>query len=846
MWKRPHSYGQKPGSTENSQRKGRVAASAIAASLLGIGLATPAMAEPVDETRIQVDDVSLAWEVNPETSGGAYFGVCNFLSAGRAGDTGRARVWAAADGFLKAEDGNVKVQKPDANGELTGITWDNKCRNRYGTSVAARTSGLEMPVAGGEPAVQPTYTEAQVEFSAGEGWVDPESDSAYIEWEGSFTIAYYGGMTYWSVTDPALLVENGVGTLTGTASGYGTDMDDMEIWTALDPQEIHLADLQGIQVTETGIQATPAFLGVSIPAEIDGRNPQADRTEENESWWGSFPASWLVFNTLTGQDSYWYTTAGGSATIQPRKVPSPIEISYEVETPNAVPAAPAAPAISVISRSAVEVSWTAPESDGGGEITSYTVTLVPSTGDPLVKSDVEPAAFTTTFDGLLPGISYLATVQAVNEVGASPVSAASSSVTPNANPAASLGFTVSPDSDIDPTVENVLTVEGQGYTGGAAAFGLYVVVAETGTWAPGQVPNSREFPVAVWLRAEELNDGAFSRQVTIPADKLSADKSYFVGTFAANQLSMIDRRLDAARPISLTVPDVEPALPEAPSAPAANADGDTVVVTWEAPADNGVEITGFEVTLSPVLTRTAEDAAPLTTTVGPDATTATFTGVPTGSYVASVATLGGSGSSAPVSTGPVEVAAAATTPAAVSGVAVVPGAVEELTVSWTPTEDDGGSPVIGHRVTLKTTGGVSHVQDLPANATSAVFSGLDSKLSYRAAVVVYNQLGDSEEAQSAVEVTPKAKETQTPDPDDSNGGEGNNGGTQPGAGGGQQNTGTPTTPVPVAKDQAKAGTQGDKALAATGGTAAWFAAGGALLLVVGGFLAAASRRTVTK
>ena len=69
------------------------AAIAAATGLLGMGMSAPAFGA-VDKT---VDDAVFNWSVNDESTGGAYFGGCNFLIAGEAGDTGMARIWTADD-----------------------------------------------------------------------------------------------------------------------------------------------------------------------------------------------------------------------------------------------------------------------------------------------------------------------------------------------------------------------------------------------------------------------------------------------------------------------------------------------------------------------------------------------------------------------------------------------------------------------------------------------------------------------------------------------------------------------------------------------------------------------------
>lgn len=307
-----------------------IASSAVAIVAGGVWAGTPARAADAETSQsgsdgwIQTQTATFQWGLNDESGGGAYFGGCNFLSAGTAGDTGSSRLWSESDEFYQTVDGDVTVLKPDSSDSLTQPTWSTKCQNKLGTNINGRTSGLTMTVDGVD---QPAYSGNVVRIANGSGTLDPSTNSAEIQWVGSFTTVYYGGLTYWTITDPRLSVVNGVGTITGTASGYGADMDDPSKWVTLNSTTIHLADLSDVTVTDSGISVTPDFLGVAVSSEITGRNAQAERTAVNASWWGAFPESWVQFAMLTGQSSYWYTSDGAEKTIQPRKPASSITIT---------------------------------------------------------------------------------------------------------------------------------------------------------------------------------------------------------------------------------------------------------------------------------------------------------------------------------------------------------------------------------------------------------------------------------------------------------------------------------------------------------------------------------------
>ncbi|MDR2372958.1 MAG: hypothetical protein LBD77_02405 [Bifidobacteriaceae bacterium] len=275
----------------------------LAAGALAVGgglvFAGAASAAPAD-----VAGVTLTWSINDESGGGAYFGGCNFLSAGAAGNTGSSRVWTEADGFYSAQSGNVSIVKPTADGGWEAPTWATKCLNAAGTAVST--------VAG-------STTGNAVKLSGGEGSVDLDAGTAEIAWEGAFTVVYYGGLTYWTASDPVLTVNaDGTGQLTATGSGYGASMDDPSLWEVVTPQTIVLADFEEIVLTDSGFELAPEYLGVAVSGVSQST------TGAN---WGSFPQSFVEFQQLTGQSSYWYSSGGGA---DPKKIANPVAVAWEV------------------------------------------------------------------------------------------------------------------------------------------------------------------------------------------------------------------------------------------------------------------------------------------------------------------------------------------------------------------------------------------------------------------------------------------------------------------------------------------------------------------------------------
>ena len=141
------------------------------------------------------------------------------------------------------------------------------------------------------------------------------------------------------MTDPNLTVtQDGKGQLTGTASGYGADMEDLSTWEKLKSENITLATFSGLDVDKAvkdgGFTVTPDYQGVEYEAG-GGLTPQ-DRTAAE---WGSFPKSFVDFNVKTGQSSYWYSS-GGIADARKPALPLTVAFDNNFEPPASEPAKP--------------------------------------------------------------------------------------------------------------------------------------------------------------------------------------------------------------------------------------------------------------------------------------------------------------------------------------------------------------------------------------------------------------------------------------------------------------------------------------------------------------------------
>ncbi|PLS29665.1 fibronectin type III domain-containing protein [Bifidobacterium parmae] len=768
-----------------SSRRAVIAAFAAVAAL-GAGLVAPTAHAAESKT---TSDATLTWSLNKESNWRAYApGTFNFLSAGIVDKTSASD--SVEENEWKQSDGNVSIEKKQADGTYQAATW---------AGLKTTPDGKDLPAA---YSATGEGSGNRVKLTKGSGTIDAANDDAEISWDGAFTVVYYSGLNQWYAKDLKLTVTNGSGKLTATLGGWATDMNDTSKFAVLDEEkDVEIATLSNVDVKDDGTVVTPDF----NETDVDGQG----------TMFKSWPKPFLDFVSKTGSGPYWYASGGAA---DQRKAPAEIQVAYTAKTPEpqaTAPEAPAKPTATVAGTMAdpyrVKVDWTAPAKDGGSAITGYTVTLTPSTGDP-VSQDVDATATTATFGKLTAqNVSYTASVVAKNAEGASAASPASDPVTPNADPAATPAITVEPTADIDPAVENTFTVKGTGFTGGAAFYGAYAVVADTSKWNAGQTPTSaNDFVKAAWVKAADIKDGAFTATVTVPAGSLEYGKTYVVGTTAAHGLSLTDRRLDTATAITLKA---QPKAPEAPARPALAANGTSATVTWTAPADNGSAITGYTVTLTP-----ADGKGDVKTQdVDAAATAATFDGLAKGvDYTATVVARNAIGASA-ASPASAQVTIAATAPGAAGDVTVRQSAAHELIVGWTAPADDGGSAITGYTVTLTPTTRAdgAKTQQVAADTTTAVFTDLDPAVAYTASVVAANKIGDSAAATSDLD------NPVNPAPDQSTGdgdGDGTTDGTGTGTTDGNGSNGSTTTGSGTA--DATTNADGSAKLSATGASVA--------------------------
>jgi hypothetical protein len=279
----------------------------------------PTSAAPPDPTTgTAVTGAQFRWGLSQEAGNAAYApGTVNLFSAGKLVDAGPGQQITAER--WSATTGDVRIEKRQPDGSYALATFAG-----LGTSPAGVP--LTTPAAG-------VFSDHQVVLDGGTGSVDVPTGTATIAWDGAFTVAFYSGLTYFTVSDPELTVVAGEGEVTATLGGFAADMADPTRWEPLPDTEVVLAELSAVQLTAQGFVATPDYLGVSYDPPAGSALAAQDRTGPD---WGAFPASFLDFQVTVGQAPYWYSSGAPTDRF---KAPLPITVSFDADDPVAVPPA---------------------------------------------------------------------------------------------------------------------------------------------------------------------------------------------------------------------------------------------------------------------------------------------------------------------------------------------------------------------------------------------------------------------------------------------------------------------------------------------------------------------------
>ena len=412
--------------------------------------------------------------------------------------------------------------------------------------------------------------------------------------------------------------------------------------------------------------------------------------------------------TVTGLDNgtaYTFTVVATNA--NGNSSASSSSNSVTPSAPSTVPGAPTSVSATAGNAQAT-VSWTAPASNGGASIESYTVTSSPGNR---TATTTDGSTTSATVTGLENGTAYTFTVVATNTNGNSSASSASASVTPSTVPGAPTSVSATAGN-----AQATVSWTAPASNGGAS------IESYTVTSSPGN-------------RTATTNNGSTTSATVTGLNNGTAYTFTVVATNANGNSS-------ASSASASVTPSTVPGAPTSVSATAGNAQA---TVSWTAPASNGgASIESYTVTSSPG-NRTA-------TTNNGSTTSATVTGLNNGTaytftVVATNANGNSSASSASASVTPSTVPGAPTSVSATAGNA-------QATVSWTAPASNGGASIESYTVTSSPGNRTATTNN--GSTTSATVTGLNNGTAYTFTVVATNTNGNSSASSASASVTPSA------------------------------------------------------------------------------------------
>ena len=420
----------------------------------------------------------------------------------------------------------------------------------------------------------------------------------------------------------------------------------------------------------------------------------------------------LVVTGLTNGDSYTFavTATNGVGT-------GPASAASNSVVPSGVPGAPT---IGTATRgnAQAKVTFTAPASDGGSSITSYTVTASDSTTAGNGGQTKSGASSPITVTGLTNGDSYTFTVTATNGTGTGPASSASNAVVPATVPGAPTIGTATRGN-----AQAKVTFTAPASDGGSSITSYTVTATDSTTPGNGgQTKSGTSSPITV---TGLTNGNRYTFTVT-------ATNGAGTGP--------------ASAPSNAAVPAT---LPGAPTIGAATRGNAEAKVAFTAPASNG----GSAITSYTVTARDSTTPGNGGQTKTGASSPITVTGLTNGnSYTFTVTATNGIG------TGPASGASKAVVPATVPrapSVGTATAGNARATVTFSPPSSDSGSAITSYRVTAhdSTTPG-NGGQTRSGKGSPLTVTGLTNGDSYTFTVTATNGVGTGPASGSSNAVVP--------------------------------------------------------------------------------------------
>ena len=354
-----------------------------------------------------------------------------------------------------------------------------------------------------------------------------------------------------------------------------------------------------------------------------------------------------------------------------------------------VPGAPTALSAAASGSTRINLSWTAPASDGGSAITGYRIE-VSSDGGATWTARVANTGITTTYahTGLAAGDTRHYRVSAINTHGAGAPSDVANATTETTVPGAptALSAAASGSTRIN------LSWTAPASDGGSAITGYRIEVSSDSG--------------ATWTD-RVANTGITTTTYEHPSLAAVTTRHYRVSAINTH---------GAGAPSDVANATTETTVPGAPTALSAAASGSTRInLSWTAPAsDGGSAITGYKIEVSPNGTSGWTDRVADT---GITTTTYAHTGLAAGDtrhYRVSAINTNGAGTASNVDSATTD----ATAPGAPTGLTATASGTTAIDLSWSAPGSTGGSAITGYRIEVSSNG-TSSWTNLVANTGNA-------------------------------------------------------------------------------------------------------------------------------
>ncbi len=490
--------------------------------------------------------------------------------------------------------------------------------------------------------------------------------------------------------------------------------------TAIDAEGIGIATSLTASITSTGHISVSWSAPTDIPSAGDITAYTIYKSDDNGDSWeqigsqSATPTTYTDMGPFTIGSSYGYRVITGYRDDRNMPQVSLSDLSDEVYiTFSTVPGAPTGLSATANGPTTINLSWTAPTSNGGATISGYRIDVSTDGGTNFSQLVASHSTTSYSHTGLTAGTAHHYRVRAINSVGSS-----GWSNTANATTAAATA----------PGAPTSLT---------ATASGQTIINL---SWT---APTSNGGATISGYRIEVSTDGGtnFSQLVASQSGTSYSHTGLTAGTARHYRVRAINSVGSSGWSNTANATTAAATVPGAPTSLTATASGQTIInLSWTAPTSNGgATISGYRIDVS---TDGGTNFSQLV--ASQSGTSYSHTGLTAGTArhyrVRAINSVGSSGWSNTANA----TTAAVTAPGAPTSLTAVADGQTTIDLSWTAPTSDGGAAISGYRIEVSTNGGSSFSQLVASQSgTSYSHTGLTAGTARHYRVRAINSVGSS-------------------------------------------------------------------------------------------------------